>query len=88
MATEIIKLDEKKLNKELVMKIINPDSFTDRNLRAGFKINLQNHHINHAKSKLTITPNYPEFGIEVRYIKKIIKDLSAIYARLKNQYSF
>ena len=38
----------------------------------GFKINLDSHHFNHANSKLTITPNYPEFGIEVRYINKII----------------
>ena len=40
--------------------------FTDRYLKAGFEINLDNHHINHANSKLTITPNYPEFGIEIR----------------------
>ena len=46
--------------------------FTDRNLRDGFKINLDSHHINHAISKLTIIPNHPEFGIEVRYINKNI----------------
>ena len=33
-------------------------------------------------------PNYPEFGIEVRYINKIMKELSVIYARLINQYKF
>ena len=49
---------------------------------------LNSHHINHANSKLTITPNYPEFGIEVRYINKIMKELSVIYARLINQYKF
>ena len=62
--------------------------FTDGNLKVGFKINLDTHHINHAFSILTIAPNYLEFGIEVRYIKKIIKELSVIYARLINQYIF
>ena len=68
--------------------MINPSCFTDRNLKVGFKINLDSHHINHLNSKLTITPNHPEFGIEVRYINKIMKELSANYARLKNQYNF
>ena len=54
----------------------------------GFKINLDSHHINHANSKLTFTPNYSEFGIEVRYINKIMKELSAIHARLIDQYKF
>ena len=68
--------------------MINPYYFTDRNLKVGFKITLESHHINHANSKLNIKPNYPEFGIEVRYINKIIKELSVIYARLINQYKF
>ena len=54
----------------------------------GFKINLDSHHINHAKFKLTITPIYPEFGIEVRYINKNVKELSVVYDRLINQYKF
>ena len=54
----------------------------------GFKNNLDTHHIIHAKSKLTITPTYPEFGIEVRYLNKILKELSIVYARLINQYKF
>ena len=63
--------------------------FTDRNLKMGFKINLDSHHINRANFKLTITTNYPEFGIETRYINKILKKkMSIIYARLKNQYKF
>ena len=81
-------LDDKHLNKELARKMINPYYFTDRNLQVGFKINLDSHHFNHLNSKLTITPNHPEFGIQVRYDKKIMKDLSVIYARLKNQYKF
>ena len=67
--------------------MINPFYFTDRNLKVGFKINLDIHHINHAISELTITPNYPEIGIEVRYINKIMKELSVIYARLITQYN-
>ena len=55
-------------------------------MNVGFKIDLDSHQINNAKSKLTITPNFPEFGIEVRYINKIMKELSVIYARLINQY--
>ena len=86
LARDNDKLDDKQLNKELAKKMINPYYFTDKNLKVGFKINLDSHNINHAYSKLTITPNYPEFGFEIRYINKIIKELSVIYARLINQY--
>ena len=68
--------------------MINPYYFTDRALRAGFIITLENHHINQANSKLNIKPNYPEFGIEFRYINKIIKGLSVICAKLINEYKF
>ena len=85
---ENIKLDDKQLNKELVEKMLSSYYFTDRNLKVGFKINLDSQHINHANSKLSSTPNYPEIGIEVRYINKIIKELSVIYANLMNQYKF
>ena len=37
-----------------------PYYFTDRLLMMTFKINLDSHHINHANSKLTITPKYLE----------------------------
>ena len=37
---------------------------------------------------MTITPKFPEFGIEFRYTNKIVKELSVIYARLINQYKF
>ena len=63
-----------------------PYYFTDRNLKVRFKINLDSHHNNHANSRLTIKPNYPEFGIETRYSYKIMKELSVFYARLINQY--
>ena len=86
IARGIIRLDDKQLNEELARRMINPYDFTDRNLKVGFKINLDSHHINHANSKLTIVPNHPEFGIEFRYINKIMKELANIYARLINQY--
>ena len=88
LARNNIRLDDKQLNKAFAKKMINPYYFTDRNLKVGFKINLDIHHINHAYSKLTIIPYHPEFGIEVRYINKIMKELSVIYARLINQYKF
>ena len=88
LARDNIKLDKKQLNKELAKKMINPYYFIDNNLKVGFKINLDSHHINHANSKLTITPIHPEFGIEFRYINQIVKELSIIYARLLNQYKF
>ena len=52
----------------------NPYYFTVRNLKVGFKINLDSHQIIHANSYLTITTNYPEIGNEVRYFEKINKD--------------
>ena len=76
------------LNKEIANKMIKPYYFTDRNLKVRFNITLESHHINHANSKLIIKTNYPDFGIEVRQINKIIKELSVIYARLINQYKF
>ena len=88
LARDNIKLDDKQFNKGLAKRMVNPYYFTDRALQVGFKSNLDSHHINHANSKITIMSNYPEFGIEVRYINKIIKELSVIYARLINQYKF
>ena len=88
VARDNIKLDDKQLNEELAKKMNSLFYFTDRNLKVGFKINLDTHHINHANSKLTITPNYPEIEMEVRCLNKIIKGLSVIYARLLNQYKF
>ena len=88
ISRDTIKLHDKQLNKEIVEKMINPYYFTDRKLRVGYKINLESHHINRANSKLTITTNFPKFGIGIRYINKIKKKLSFIYARLINQYKF
>ena len=73
-------------DREFAKIMINPYYFIDKKLKIGFKINLESHNISHANSILTITCKYPEIGIEYRYITKIIKELSVIYARLINQY--
>ena len=88
LARDNIRLDDKKINKVSAKKMVNPYYFEDRALRVGFNITLESHHNNHANSKLTIIPNYPEFGIEVRYFNKFMKELSVFYARLINQYKF
>ena len=84
LAREKIKFDDKKSAKIM----INPFYFIDKNLKNGFKINLESHNISHANSILTITRNFPEFGIEFRYINKIVKELSVIYAQSINHYKF
>ena len=68
--------------------MFNPYYFTDRELQAGFNVSLISHHINHANSKIIVRPNYPEIGIEVRYINKFRRELSVIYARIINEYKF
>ena len=84
LAREKIKLDDK----ELAKIMINPYYFIDKNLKIGFKIILESHNFSHANSILSIIPKFPEYGIEFRYINKIVKELSVIYARLINQYKF
>ena len=86
LARDNIRLDDIQINGDLCKRMLDPYYFTDRALRVGFKNNLYNHHINHANSKITIIPNYSEFGIDFRYINKIMKELSMYYARFKNQY--
>ena len=88
LARDNIRLDDRQLNKELAKKMINPYYFTDRNLKVAYKIILDSHNVHHTNSKLTITPTFPEFGIEFRFINKIMKELAVFYARLINQYKF
>ena len=68
--------------------MINPYYFIDKNLKIGFKINQESHNFSHVNSILTILPKFLKFGTEFRYISKIVKELSFIYARLINQYKF
>ena len=88
LARNKINLDDKQLNKELAKKMINPYYFSDRNLKVAYKINLDSHHINHLNSKVIISPNFENTGIEFRFINKIMREMSIIYARLINQYKF
>ena len=55
-------------DKELAKNMLYPYLFIDETIKRGFKINLENHNINHANPFLTTTSNYPEFGIEFRYV--------------------
>ena len=57
-------------------------------MKVGFKTNLDSHHINHANSKLTIKPTFPELVIGTRYTNKILKEMSINYGRLINEYKF
>ena len=86
LARKNIKLGDEKLDKELAKRMINPYYFIAENLKIGFKINLESHNNNHANSFLNILPNFPDNGIETRYIDKILKEMATIYARLINQY--
>ena len=88
IARNNIILDDKQLNKELAKKMINPYYISDRNLQVAYKINLDSHHINHLNSKVTISSNFENTGIEFRFINKIMREMSIIYARLINQYKF
>ena len=88
IARNNIRLDDKQLNKELAKKMINPYYFSDRNLQVAYKINLDSHHINHLNSKVTISSNFENTGMEFRFINKIMREMAIIYARLINQYKF
>ena len=76
------------LEKEIAEKMIYPYYFTDENLKRGFKFNLESHNTNQANSILSIIPIYPDFAKETSYIKKILKEMATINARLINQYKF
>ena len=88
LARKNIKLSDKELDQELAKRMINPYYFTDENLKIGFKIILETHNVNYANSLLNIFPNFPDIGIETRYISKILKEMVTIYVRIINQYKF
>ena len=73
IARQNIKLNDKELDKEIAKKMIIPYCFIDENLKTGFKINLESHNIYHANSLVNIEPNFPDIGIETRYVNKILK---------------
>ena len=88
LARNNIRLDDIQLNGEFGRRMLNPYYFSDRNLKVAYKIHLDGHHINHLNSKITITSNFQDTGIEFRFINKIMREMSIIYARLINQYKF
>ena len=66
--------------------MINAFYSTDRGLQIAFNIDLESHYTSYSNSKLTNKPNFPEFGIEYHYNKKILKEMVTILARLINPY--
>ena len=88
IARENIKMNDKELDKEIAKRMINPYYSIDENLKIVFKLNLESHNINHANSLLNMLPNFPDIGIETRYINKILKEMATIYSKLLNQYKF
>ena len=50
IARQIIKMNDRELDKELAKRMNNPFYFIDENLKINFKINLESHIINHAFS--------------------------------------
>ena len=44
----------------------------NENLTNGFKYNLESHITNQAKSILTITPKFTEFGFQTIFINKFL----------------
>ena len=67
--------------------MISPYYFIDESLKSGFKINLESHKNCNANSILTITPRKPDFGIEIIYLNKILKEITT-YSRIINQQKF
>ena len=67
---QISRENVKKFKKQLAKSMINPYCFFDRRSHVGININVDSHNINHANSKLTFKLNFPDLGIETRYIKK------------------
>ena len=62
--------------------MINSYYFIDRALPVVFNINLDRLNMSHANSIITNKPNFPEIGIETRYINKIFKKMATTYARI------
>ena len=81
----------KKLNYKIKIWIKNyikktPYYFSDRVLAAGFNIILDSHQVNHANSKLNVSPNNWEFEI-LRFFK-IFKEMATLNARITSHYEY
>ena len=62
--------------------------FTDRILKDAYGINIDNHHNENANSTITITSKFNNIGIDINHIKKIMEEMSYVYAKFINQYNF
>ena len=85
IARDNIKIDDKQLSKKLAQKLLNPFHFPDRALQVGFNFILESHNFNLAIFKVTIEPNYPDFGIDLQYINKNLEEIATINAKLFSQ---
>ena len=88
LSRDKIKLNDRELNKALAKKMINPYYFKDKNFYNFLKINLDSHHINHLNSKITISDITEYNNISMDLINRLVREMSAIYARLIGQYKF
>ena len=61
--------------------MIYPD-FLDKKYSVAFNIIINSHHINHTNSKIIITPKHK---FEAIVINNIVKQISILYGRLRNQ---
>ena len=75
-------MNDKKIDEELAKKMINPCYFTVENSEKSFKDIPESHNVDHASSLLTVISKSSDFGIETRYIKKILKEMSTVYPHL------
>ena len=88
IARNNIRLHDKQLNKEIAKSMKYSYCFTDKALQVGSIISLLSDIVNHSISKLTNKPNFPKFGIEPRYVTKILEVMARISALLMNQNKF
>ena len=73
IARDYIELGDKEMKKKLAKEIIFPYNFSDGALNTGFNTNLDSQITNLATPIMTLTPYFPEFGIEFRYNEKLFK---------------
>ena len=57
--------------------MVSTEYFTHKVLKAGFNSNFYTHHINHIKSKSTITPKF--FELEKIYVNNLTKEMAKIH---------
>ena len=86
LARAKVNLSNRELEREITKRMINPYYFS-KIYGPQYEVNLGHHHINHTNSKIPIKSKH-NLPIELCDLNKILKEMSAIYARLINQYKF